>query len=127
MLVQQFGDAFLALLVAGAFGFAAAKARTIGLGLFRRSIPFRALLELFQIDGFPHDHLHQPNGWDRGRIPAPRKFSRMALINSVFIMKNPYRSKSKNHIARCESGIFLCSTTAQHNNGRLTSLNLSAV
>jgi hypothetical protein len=94
MLVQQFGGAFLALLVAGAFGFAAAKARTIGLGLFRRPIPFRALLELIQIDGFPHDHLHQSKGWYRGTIAAPRKFSRMALITSVFIMKNPHRLKN---------------------------------
>jgi hypothetical protein len=127
MLVQQFGGALLALLVAGAFGFAAAKAGTIGLGLFRRSIPFRALLELFQIDGFPHDHFHHPNGWYRGAIPRQRKFSRMARVNPVFIMKIPVASKSKNHISLCESGIFLCSNTAKHNNGRLTSLSLSEV
>jgi hypothetical protein len=89
MLVQQLRGAFLALLVAGAFGFAAAKARTIGLGLFRRPIPFRALLELFQIDGFPHGHFHHPNGWYGGAIAGPRSFSRMALITAVFIMKNP--------------------------------------
>jgi hypothetical protein len=95
MLVQQFGGAFLALLVAGAFGFAAAKAGTIGLGLFRRAIPFRALLELFQIDGFPHDHSHHPNGWYRWRIPGPRTFSRMALLNSVFIMKKSPSSQNQ--------------------------------
>jgi hypothetical protein len=100
MLVQQFGGAFLALLVAGAFGFAAAKACPIGLGLFRRSVPFRTLLELFQIDGFPHDHFHHPNGWYRGEIPAPCKFSRMPLINSVCIMKNPRRLKiQESHFA----------------------------
>jgi hypothetical protein len=81
---------------------------------------------LFQIDGFPHDHFHHPNGWCRVAIPASRKFSRMALINSVSIMKNPRRLKSRNHISRCESGIFLCSNTAQHNKGRLTALSLSA-
>jgi hypothetical protein len=108
MLVQQFGGAFLTLLVAGAFGFAAAKARTVGLGLFRRPIPFRALLELFQIDGFPHDHFHHPNGWYRGRIPAPRKFSRVALINSVSIIKNPRRLKIKeSHFALRKRHIFV--------------------
>jgi hypothetical protein len=108
MLAQQFGGAFLAQLVAGAFGFAAAKARAIGLGLFRRSIPFRTLLELFQIDGFPHDHFHHPNGWYRGVIPGPRKFSRMALINSVFIMKNPRRFKiQESHFALRKRHIFV--------------------
>jgi hypothetical protein len=107
MLVQQLGGAFLALLVAGAFGFAAAKARAIGLGLFRRPIPFRALLELFQIDGFPHDHFHHPNGWCRGTIPGPRTFSRMALIDSVFIMKKSPSLKSKNHISLRKRHIFV--------------------
>jgi len=108
MLVQQFGGAFLALLVAGAFGFAAAKARTIGLGLFRRPIPFRALLELFQIDGFPHDHFHHPNGWCGGRIPGPRTFSRMALINSVFIMKkSPSLKIQESHFALRKRHIFV--------------------
>ena len=58
MLIQQFAGAVLALLVAGAFGFGAAEACAIGLGVFRRLIPFRALLELLQIDGFPHNHFH---------------------------------------------------------------------
>jgi hypothetical protein len=108
MLVQQFGGAFVALLVALAFGFAAAKACTIGFGLFRRSIPFRALLELFQIDGFPHDHLHHLNGWYRRRIPGPRKFLRTALINSVSIMKNPRRLKiQESHFALRKRHIFV--------------------
>jgi hypothetical protein len=108
MLVQQFGGAFLALRVAGALGFAAAKARTIGLGLFRRSIPLRALLELFQIDGFPHDHFHHPNGWYRGRMLRQRKFSRMAFINSVCIMKNPRRFKiQESHLALRKRLIFV--------------------
>jgi hypothetical protein len=108
MLIQQFGGAFLALRVAGAFGFAAAKACAIGLGLFRRPIPFRALLELFQIDGFPHDHFHHPNGWYRGRTLRQRKFSRMALINSVFIMKNPRRLKiQETHFALRKRHIFV--------------------
>src|ERR1700733_6099536 len=113
MLVQQFGGALLALLVAGAFRFAAAKTRTIGLGLFRRPIPFRALLELFQIDGFPHDHLHHPNGWCRGTIPGPRTFSRMGLINSVFIMKNPRRSNPR--IAfRSAKAAYFCALTRRN-------------
>jgi hypothetical protein len=108
MLVQQFGGAFLALLVAGTFGFAAAKACTIGLGLFRRSVPFRALLELFQIDGFPHDHFHHPKGWYRVAIPRQRKFSRMAIINSVSIMKNPRRLKiQESHFALRKRHIFV--------------------
>jgi hypothetical protein len=108
MLIQQFGVAFLALLVAGAFGFAAAEACTIGLGLFRRPIPFRALLELFQIDGFPHDHSHHPNAWWRVAIPGPRTFSRMALINSVFIIKNPRRLKiQESHFALRKRHIFV--------------------
>jgi hypothetical protein len=108
MLVQQFGGAFLALLVAGALGFAAAKACAIGLGLFPRPIPFRALLELFQIDGFPHDHFHHPNAWYRGTIPGQRTFSRMALINSVFIIKNPRRLKiQESHFALRKRHIFV--------------------
>jgi hypothetical protein len=108
MLVQQFGGAFLALRVAGALGFAAAKACTIGLGLFRRPIPFRALLELSQIDGFPHDHLHHLNGRYGGRILRQRKFLRMALINSVFIMKNPRRLKiQESHFALRKRHIFV--------------------
>jgi hypothetical protein len=108
MLVQQFGGAFLALRVTFTFGFAAAKACTIGLGLFRRPIPFRALLELFQIDGFPHDHFHHPNGWYRVAIPAPRKFSRMALNNSVLILKNPRRLKiQESHFALRKRHIFV--------------------
>jgi hypothetical protein len=108
MLVQQFGGAFLALLVAGAFGFGAAKACPIGLGPFRRSVPFRALLELVQIDGFPHDHFHHPNGWYRGTIPARRKFSRTVLVNSVFIMKNPRRLKiQESHFAVRKRHIFV--------------------
>jgi hypothetical protein len=108
MLVQQFGGAFLSLLVAFAFGFAAAKTRTIGLGLFRRPIPFRALLELFQIDGFPHDHFHHPNAWYRVAIPGPRTFWRMVLINSVFIIKNPRRLKiQESHFALRKRHIFV--------------------
>jgi len=108
MLVQQFGGAFLALLVAGAFGSAAAKACAVGLGLFRRPIPFRALLELFQIDGFPHDHFHHPNAWYRVVIPGLRTFSRMALINSVFIIKNPRRLKiQESHFALRKRHIFV--------------------
>src|ERR1700704_747045 len=114
MPVQQFGGAFLALLVAGAFGFAAAKACTIGLGLFRRSIPFRALLELFQIDGFPHDHLHHLNGWYRGRIPGPRKFLRTALINSVSIMKNPRRPKNPRITFRSAKAAYFCALTQRN-------------
>jgi hypothetical protein len=93
MLIQQFAGAVLALLIAGAFGFGAAKACAIGLGLFRRPIPFRALLELLQIDGFPHNHFHHPSGWVRVAIPTPRNFSRMALVNSVRIMKIPIALK----------------------------------
>src|ERR1700760_4226329 len=108
MLVQQFGGAFLALLVAFAFGFAAAKACTIGLGLFRRPIPFHALLELFQIDGFPHDHFHHLKGWYRVAIPRQRKFSRMALINSVSIMKNPRRLKNPRIAFRSAKAAYFC-------------------
>jgi hypothetical protein len=108
VLVQQFGGAFLALLVALALGFAAAKACAIGLGLFRRSIPFRALLELFQIDGFPHDHFHHPKRWYRAAIPRQRKFSRMAIINSVSIMKNPRRlNTQESHFAWRKRHIFV--------------------
>jgi hypothetical protein len=94
MLIQQFAGAVLALLIAGAFGFGAAKACTIGLGLFRRPIPFRALPELLQIDGFPHNHFHHPSGWYRVVIPTPRNFSRMVLIDPVCIMKIPVASEN---------------------------------
>src|SRR5882757_4121922 len=114
MLVQQFGGAFLALLVAGAFGFAAAKACTIGLGLFRRPIPFRALLELFQIDGFPHDHFHHPNGWYRGTIPGPRTFSRMALVTSVFIMKKSPSLKKLRITFRAAKAAYFCALTRRN-------------
>jgi hypothetical protein len=108
VLVPQFGGAFLVLRVAGAFGFVAAEARTIGLGLFRRPVPFRALPESVQIDGFPHDHLHQPNGWYRGRILRQRKFSRTALDDSVFIIKNPHRPKiQESHFALRKRHIFV--------------------
>src|SRR5437870_5718327 len=89
MLVQVFAGAFLARLVAGAFGSGAAKARATGLGLFRRPFPFGAFPEPVEIDGFPHDHLHQPNGRDGVEILTPRKFSRMVSINSVCIKKIP--------------------------------------
>jgi hypothetical protein len=118
MLIEQFAGAVLALLVQSALGLGAAKACAIGLGLFRRPISFRTLPELLQIDGFPHNHSHHPSGWVRVTIPAPRKLSRMALIDSVRILKNPRRLKFKNHISLYESGIFLCSTTMQCSVGR---------
>jgi hypothetical protein len=93
MLIKQFAATILALLIAGALGPGTAKAGTIGLGLLRRSIPFSALLELLQIDGFPHDHLHQSNGWYRAEIATPRKFSRLVLINSVAIRENSSSEK----------------------------------
>jgi hypothetical protein len=125
MLIKQFASAVLALLIAGTFGFGAAKACAIGLGLFRRSIPFGALPELPQIDGFPHDHLHHSNGWVRAAIPTPRKFSRLVFINSVAIREIPRRLRSfKNHISLCESGIFLCCNTAQRNVGSRIALRL---
>src|SRR4051812_25193232 len=108
MLVQQFGGAFLALLVAGTFGFAAAKACAIGLGLFRRPIPLCTLLELFQIDGLPHGHFHHPNGWYRGRILRRRKCSRTARIASAFIMKNPRRLKSQESHFRSTKAAYFC-------------------
>jgi hypothetical protein len=88
MLIQQFAGAAFALLIAGAFGFSTAEAHTIGLGLFRRSVPFSALPELLQIDGFPHDQLHQSNGWYRAEIATQRKFSRLVFISSVAIREN---------------------------------------
>jgi hypothetical protein len=125
MLIEQITGAVLALFIAASFGFGAAKACTIGLGLFRRSISFGALLELPQIDGFPHDHLHHSNGWYRAAIPTPRKFSRLVFINSVAIKEIPRRLRSfKNHISLCESGIFLCCNTAQRNVGSRTALSL---
>jgi hypothetical protein len=93
MLIEQFAGAVLALLIAGALRPGTAKSRTIGLGLLRRPIPFSALLELFQIDGFPHDHLHQPNGWYRAEIATPRKLSRLVLVNSVAIRENSSSEK----------------------------------
>jgi hypothetical protein len=109
MLIQQFAGAAFALLIAGAFGSGAAKARTIGLGLFRRSIPFRALPELFQIDGFPHDHFHHPNGWYRVALPTPREFSRMVPVNSVFFQKIPRRLNKfqESHFALRKRHIFV--------------------
>jgi hypothetical protein len=94
MLIQQFAGAALTLLIAGTFGFGAAEACTIGLGLFRRSISFRALLESLQIDGVPHDHFHHSNGWYRTAIPTPRKLPRLVFINSVAIKKIPCRLRS---------------------------------
>jgi hypothetical protein len=88
MLIKQITGAILVPFIAGTFGFGAAKACTIGLGLFRRSISFGALLELLQIDGFPHDHLHHSHGWYRAAIPTPRKFSRLVFIKSVAIREN---------------------------------------
>src|SRR4051794_2769028 len=91
MLVQVFAGAFLALLVACAFGSGPAKARTTGLGLFGRPIPFGAFSELFEIDSFPHDHSRYPHGRDGAKILTARKFLRMVSINSVCIRKIPRR------------------------------------
>src|SRR5882757_6771982 len=50
--------AFLRRFIVCAFGFGAAKARTVGVGLFRRLFPLVALLESFQVDDVPHARLH---------------------------------------------------------------------
>src|SRR4051812_15816269 len=85
MLVQQVPRAPLALLVADAFRFRAAKARPVAVGLPGRAIPLGAFPELSQIDGFPHDHLHHPNGRYGTAIC---KSLRALPINSICI-KNP--------------------------------------
>src|SRR5205085_11682949 len=89
MPVQMFAGVLLARLVAGALGSGAAKPRTPGLGLLRRPVAFGAFPELFEIDGFPHDHLHHADGRDAAKILPPRNFSRTVSINPVCIRKNP--------------------------------------
>jgi hypothetical protein len=107
VLVEVLAGAVRLLLVAGPFGSAAAKARPPGLGLLRLPIPFGAFPELFEIDGFPHDHLHHPNGRDGAKICAPRKLSRMVSINPVCIRKIPVASKkSGTPISRVKAAYF---------------------
>jgi hypothetical protein len=126
MLVQVFAGAFLARLVTGALGSGAAKPRTPGLGLLRRTIPFGAFPELFEIDGFPHDHLHHPDGRDVVKILTPRNFSRMVSINPVCIRKFPAASrKSGNHFAREKRHIFVPPANATHPLQNLTSQTLA--
>jgi hypothetical protein len=125
MLVQQFAGACLALLVAGTLGSGAAKARAIALGLLRRAIPLGAFPELLEIDGFPHDHLHQPNGQDSAKIPTPRKFSRMVSINSVCIGKIPRRlKKSGKTVSRAKTAYFCALPQTQHTGPRMASPTL---
>jgi len=126
MLVQVFAGAFLARLVTGALGSGAAKLRPPGLGLLRRPIAFDAFPELFEIDGFPHDHLHHPNGPDAVKILTPRNFSRMVSINPVCIRKFPAASgKSGNHFAREKRHIFVPAATATHPSQNVASQTLA--
>jgi hypothetical protein len=63
---------------------------------------------LFQIDGFPHDHFHHPNTSVRVANPGPRKFSRMVLINLLFIIRNPVALKiQESHFALRKRHIFV--------------------
>src|SRR5262244_2489202 len=78
MLVEKIACTLDAFCVSGAFGFAAAEAHAVGLGLLRRLLAFAALLEALQIDNVPHRHgLKTPqsrggaNGWQT-RYPPSR-------------------------------------------------------
>src|SRR6185295_2512303 len=118
MSIQQLGCAACALLVQSPLGFAAAKACTIGLGLFGRLIPRDALLETFEIDQIPHDRPRHSCNRSCGATANPHKLSRGVLVNSVAIGENPRRKSFKKHIPLWESGLFLCSTTTQCKHGR---------
>src|SRR4051794_41133551 len=108
MLVEQFAGACCPLLVALARGAGAAEPCTIGLGLPCRPLPFGALSELSQIDGFPHDRpvIRQAGRAQRFRTCTnPRAAIRSIQLASA---KFPVATKTGEVNLRCESGIFLC-------------------
>jgi hypothetical protein len=128
MLIQMFAGAFLARLVTGALGSGAAEARTPGLGLLRRPIPFGAFPELFEIDGFPHDHLHHRTGRGAVKLLTPRNFSRTVSINPVCIRKFPAASeKSGNHFAREKRHIFVPAANATHPSRNVATRTVAAM
>src|SRR5205085_11596502 len=92
MLIQHIVGAIVAKLVARAFGFGAAEARAIGVGLFGRLYLLAALLESFQVDHVPHARPHHPAARVRDNLLRLRAWSRRARANSQansMVIQNP--------------------------------------
>jgi hypothetical protein len=85
MLIEQLIGAFATVFVRHPFGFGSAKPRAIRFGLFFGPLPFNALLELLQIDQFPHGCLHHAVSREYAAFSRGREWSRWAVAGSGVI------------------------------------------
>src|SRR5581483_2940488 len=123
MLVEKLVGAPGARRVGGAFGFAAAEPRAIGLGVFCRLLALAALPEALQIDNVPDRHaLKTPqardgaNGW-QSRYPPSRNTRSQAQSSFQEFPVNRSLIAEKSMFRSAKTKIIRAPTTVEHHGG----------
>src|SRR5690242_10911434 len=128
MLIEQLARALRVPLVGLAFHLAASEPRAIGLGLFRRLLPFVALPEPLQIDHFPHNHPHEMGREDATILKSSNCGAKpkRAPASSVVIVGSPCQTScdsTEKYVPLCENDNISCCITAPRNNNSPNSLS----
>jgi hypothetical protein len=121
VLVKQIAGAILAMLIACAFGFGAAKPRAIGVGLAGRLFSLVSLFESLEVD-----HLHHPatrrrnDSLGRKTSLGGKTASRIAQAN-VMVIQNPrvmFSDSIKKYTSLCENRTIAAPTMRQRGGDR---------